>query len=116
MDIPLGLLFKQLGAVTNEDVYHLIFGKERCPQYEDFIRPIFLQMNMPMTLVDYIMFSSGKTLNKEIVKGIIYVDVFPNIDSLDGKLKYLGYLTKQFALFTMGHLERQIRIVIFIRG
>lgn len=105
MDIPLGLLFKQLGAVTNEDVYHLIFGKERCPQYEDFIRPIFLQMNMPMTLVDYIMFSSGKTLNKEIVKGIIYVDVFPNIDSLDGKLKYLGYLTKQFALFTMGHLE-----------
>lgn len=105
IDIPLGLLFKQLGAVTNEDVYHLVFGDERCSQYEDFIRPIFMQMNhYDKSLIEYIVLKSGRVLNSEIVKGIVYVDVFPNIESLDGKLKYLGYLTKQFALFTMGSL------------
>ena len=103
--IPLGLLFKAFGAVTNEDVYRVVFGDDIRDEYTDFLIPIFNQMNSRSDIINYIVGISNKTLNKEIVKGIVYIDVFPNIEEIDDKLKYLGYLTKQFAMFTMGYLE-----------
>lgn len=116
--IPIILLFKFLGVNSDEEIYNLIFGsmnehsQEEINKYMSFLRPCIINANSltehkkDFDLVKYIAShpNTGE-LKENIIRGILYVDLFPNIEEIDGKLKYLGYLTKQFALFTFGYLE-----------
>jgi DNA-directed RNA polymerase II subunit RPB2 len=134
LNIPIILLFKFLGVANDLDIYTIIFGdinnhsNEERNKYSDFLRPSFIEANklitnyetnnnQPFNLVKYIVKFNQKTklLKEDIIKGILYIDLFPNIISkdefnndlqtIDGKLKYLGYLLKKFADFTFGFLH-----------
>ena len=118
IDIPIILLFKFLGVNSDEDIYNLIFGsmnehsEEEIHKYMSFLRPCIMHANNVTNqdkyfdLVKYIAnHPDTGSLKEDIIRGILYVDLFPNIEEIDGKLKYLGYLTKQFAMFTFGYLE-----------
>jgi len=118
IDIPIICLFNFLGILTDYDVYETIFGNpddhtiEQKNKYEEFLRPCiisaneFTTFNKMFNLVDYIFDHNISNIkSKEIINGILNLDLFPNIESWDGKVKYLGYMVKQFAYFTFGYLE-----------
>ena len=114
IDIPIILLFRFLGLTTDEDIYRAIFGDmedhsiDEKNMYSDFLRACMIHAHQltkgkrDFDLIKYIVDHSSTMLKMDVVRGILYVDLFPNIESLKGKIAYLGYLTKQFAMFTMG--------------
>ena len=118
IDIPIVCLFNYLGILTDFDVYETIFGNpddhtiEQKNKYEEFLRPniinsnIFTNFDKNFDLVNYILHNNKSNIkSKSIINGILNLDLFPNIESWDGKVKYLGYMVKQFAYFTFGYLN-----------
>ena len=118
IDIPIVCLFNFLGILTDFDVYETIFGNpedhtiEQKNKYAEFLRPCFVIANnftkfdKNFDLIEYILNNNkGNIKSKSIINGILNLDLFPNIENWDGKVKYLGYMVKQFAYFTFGYLE-----------
>jgi DNA-directed RNA polymerase II subunit RPB2 len=118
IDIPIICLFNFLGILTDYDIYVIIFGNpdehsiEQKNKYEEFLRPCivvankFTDFDKNFDLVEYILNNNKSNIkSKPIINGILNLDLFPNIDNWDGKVKYLGYLIKQFAYFTFGYLN-----------
>ena len=118
IDIPIVCLFNFLGILTDFDVYETIFGNpddhtiEQKNKYEEFLRPSIISSNnlnkfdKNFDLIQHILNNNKSNIkSKEIINGILNLDLFPNIESWDGKVKYLGYMVKQFAYFTFGYLE-----------
>jgi len=101
--IPLYVLFRALGVETDKDIYDLIFGND-LNECEKIFFDNFIQFTLRQN--DNTVYTQQQALNYMIplttygtldhVKSMIVTDIFPNIPIFQNKVKYLGYLVKQF--------------------
>tara|TARA_Y100000389_G_scaffold40620_1_gene35184 strand:- start:3649 stop:7869 length:4221 start_codon:yes stop_codon:yes gene_type:complete len=103
IEVPIILLFRGLGLSNDEDIFHHIFGNDLTDtQYNAFsnaLRPSFIHYyeTEDKDIYSYLNTRLGtKKRMVESLKGNLMFDLFPNIDTIDGKVKYLGYLVKEF--------------------
>jgi len=114
--IPLFILFRALGIETDKEIYNTIFGdnlddKER-EYFDNFIRPSIISSYYKYDDDEIYVYTQNDALNYlknkvkyssiEHVKSVIMTEIFPNIDELDNKGKYLGYLILQFIKTVIG--------------
>ena len=110
--IPLFILFRALGIETDKEIYNYIFGDEldsnEKEYFDNFIRPSIISSYYIFKDKEIYIYTQNDALNYlkhrvkygsvEHVKSVIMTEIFPNIDELDNKGKYLGYLILQFIL------------------
>ena len=121
--IPLFILFRALGIESDKDICNTIFGEYgnniEKDYFENFIRPSIISAsyideknneNFIYTQNDALnyLYNKYKILYKtatiEHIKSIIITEIFPNIDDIEDKGKYLGYLIFQFIKTIIGTL------------
>ena len=116
--IPLFILFRALGIETDKEIYNYIFGDEldsnEKEYFDNFIRPSIISSYYIFKDKEIYIYTQNDALNYlkhrvkygsvEHVKSVIMTEIFPNIDELDNKGKYLGYLILQFIKTVTGTL------------
>ena len=116
--IPLFILFRALGIETDKEIYNYIFGDEldsnEKEYFDNFIRPSIISSYYIFKDKEIYIYTQNDALNYlkhrvkygsvEHVKSVIMTEIFPNIDELDNKGKYLGYLILQFIKTVIGTL------------
>ena len=116
--IPLFILFRALGIETDKDIYNYIFGDEldinEKEYFDNFIRPSVISSYYIYKDKEIYIYTQNDALNYlkhrvkygsiEHVKSVIMTEIFPNIDEIDNKSKYLGYLILQFIKTVIGTL------------
>ena len=103
--IPLTWAFRALGVESDKAIVECIFGNSDNlnPLLIDFIRPslidkgdyakpLYTTLEVYEQLKNRVQYASTKHL-----KTIIVQDIFPNIETIPEKAKYLGYLIQQLA-------------------
>jgi DNA-directed RNA polymerase II subunit RPB2 len=114
--IPLFILFRALGIETDKEIYNYIFGDEldsnEKEYFDNFIRPSIISSFYTFKDEKIYVYTQNDALNYlkhrvkygsiEHVKSVIMTEIFPNIDELDNKGKYLGYLILQFIKTVIG--------------
>jgi DNA-directed RNA polymerase II subunit RPB2 len=104
IEIPIMMLFRVLGLENDEEIYHHIFGDNITEieknAYDNIIRPSFIHyyQEEQKDIYAYIDARLQVKRKKESIKGNLMFDLFPNISTINGKVKYLGYLVKEFIL------------------
>ena len=116
--IPLFILFRALGIESDKDICDAIFGDygdemER-EYFQNFIRPSIISSLYIHNEKEYGIYTQDDALNYlykkvryatvEHVKSVIMTDIFPNIEDIENKGKYLGYLVLQFIKTVIGTL------------
>ena len=116
--IPLFILFRALGIESDKDICDAIFGDygdemER-EYFQNFIRPSIISSLYVHNEREYCIYTQDDALNYlykkvryatvEHVKSVIMTDIFPNIEDIENKGKYLGYLILQFIKTVIGTL------------
>ncbi len=116
--IPLFILFRALGIESDKDICDAIFGDygdelER-EYFQNFIRPSIISSLYVHNEKEYGIYTQDDALNYlynkvryatvEHVKSVIMTDIFPNIEDIENKGKYLGYLVLQFIKTVIGTL------------
>ena len=116
--IPLFILFRALGIESDKDICDAIFGDygdelER-EYFQNFIRPSIISSLYVHNEKEYGIYTQDDALNYlynkvryatvEHVKSVIMTDIFPNIEEIENKGKYLGYLVLQFIKTVIGTL------------
>lgn len=108
--IPLFILFRAFGIVSDKDIYKTIFGNNlnsvEKNYFDNFIRPSIISSFYTNDDEIYNVYTQEEALKYlrfhvkygtlEHVKSVLTMEIFPNIDDFDNKGKYLGYLVLQF--------------------
>jgi DNA-directed RNA polymerase II subunit RPB2 len=116
--IPLFILFRALGIVSDKDIYYTIFGTGmnaiEKSFFDNFIRPSVADAGYEFNKKFVPVFTQEDALNYlkfrvqygtlEHVRTVLTTDVFPNMTEFSNKGKYLGYLTLQFIKTVKGIL------------
>ena len=116
--IPLFILFRALGIVSDKDIYYTIFGTGmndiEKSFFDNFIRPSVADAGYDFNKKFVPVFTQEDALNYlkfrvqygtlEHVRTVLTTDVFPNMTEFSNKGKYLGYLTLQFIKTVKGIL------------
>ena len=114
--IPLFILFRALGIESDKEIYNTIFGDNlnniEKEFFDNLIRPSIISSYYKYNENDVYIYTQNEALNYlknkvkyssiEHVKSVIMTEIFPNIDELDNKGKYLGYLILQFIKTVIG--------------
>jgi DNA-directed RNA polymerase II subunit RPB2 len=108
--IPLFILFRAFGIVSDKEIYKTIFGDnlnsvER-NYFDNFIRPSVISSFYTNDDETYNVYTQEEALKYlrfhvkygtlEHAKSVLTMEIFPNIDDFGNKGKYLGYLVLQF--------------------
>jgi DNA-directed RNA polymerase II subunit RPB2 len=116
--IPLFILFRALGIESDKDICDTIFGdygdKMEREYFQNFIRPTIISSVYVIDNREYNIYTQHDALEYlykkvryatvEHVKSVIINDIFPNIEDIENKGKYLGYLVLQFIKTVIGTL------------
>jgi len=114
--IPLFILFRALGIESDKEIYNTIFGDNldntEKEFFDNFIRPSIISSYYKYNDDEIYIYTQNDALNYlknkvkyssvEHVKSVIMTEIFPNIEELDNKGKYLGYLILQFIKTVIG--------------
>ena len=119
--IPLFILFRALGIESDKDICNTIFGEYandiEKDYFENFIRPSIISasyidekdnekyvytQNEALQRLYNVYKKMYKTSTVEHIKSIIITEIFPNIEDIRDKGKYLGYLVFQFIKTVIG--------------
>ena len=95
-DVPLFILFRAMGYISDKEIISLIFGKKLDPEYYELLKPSIIDSENIQTREEALHYiKSHLTIKTSNVEDVLLRDILPHLgDNIKCKMLFLGYMAK----------------------